>query len=276
MWARYLLRFDDLCPTMNWDIWNRIETILLDTGVKPLLAVVPDNRDNELMNSAPDAGFWDRVRGWQRNGWAIGLHGYQHIYEMREPVVGGVGNRSEFAGLPEKAQRYKLEQGLAIFAREGIRARLWIAPGHGSDDITLGLLKELKLGVVSDGLTVLPWRDARGLVRIPQQMWRFRRMPFGLWTVCMHHNHWAQQDLDGFERNTQRYRKAITSLEDVLLQYDTEPAPFLCDPLGRWPGESSWLSRGMGRIILWRTQRTLSGTGRGRAPQPSNEPGNTP
>ena len=78
--SRYLLRFDDACPTMNWGVWDAVETELLRHNTRPIVAVVPDNRDPKLMADAPRAEFWDRVRRWQSIGWAIGLHGYQHVY----------------------------------------------------------------------------------------------------------------------------------------------------------------------------------------------------
>src|SRR5688572_15384620 len=40
---QYLLRFDDICPTMNWRVWAEIESVLIQREIKPLLAVVPDN-----------------------------------------------------------------------------------------------------------------------------------------------------------------------------------------------------------------------------------------
>lgn len=46
--AKYLIRFDDFCPTMNWSVWSRIEAILLSEGIRPLVAIVPDNLDKKL------------------------------------------------------------------------------------------------------------------------------------------------------------------------------------------------------------------------------------
>src|SRR5262249_15450035 len=77
MEPKYLLRFDDICPTMNWGVWRSVEKILLDTDVKPILAVVPDNRDERLKVGNANEGFWEEVRGWQARSWTIGLHGYQ-------------------------------------------------------------------------------------------------------------------------------------------------------------------------------------------------------
>ena len=36
MTAQYLIRFDDICPTMNWAIWSRIEAVLLESLLQPL------------------------------------------------------------------------------------------------------------------------------------------------------------------------------------------------------------------------------------------------
>ena len=51
--ARFLLRFDDLCPTMNWAMWDAIEAHLVRMEVRPILAVVPDNRDPKLVAGPP-------------------------------------------------------------------------------------------------------------------------------------------------------------------------------------------------------------------------------
>ncbi|MGZ3443367.1 MAG: DUF2334 domain-containing protein, partial [Polyangia bacterium] len=92
--ARYLVRFDDICPGMNWPVWREIEKILVDADVKPLLAVVPSNEDAHLDVGPKEARFWDLVRGWQARGWTIGLHGYQHRYVTRQAGLVGLNERS--------------------------------------------------------------------------------------------------------------------------------------------------------------------------------------
>ena len=78
-----LLRFDDICPTMNWGTWDAGRGPDGPLGLRPILAVVPDNRDPKLVAGPPRADFWERVRGWQARGWTIALHGYQHLYVTR-------------------------------------------------------------------------------------------------------------------------------------------------------------------------------------------------
>ena len=212
MAARYLVRFDDICPGMNWSVWRDIEAILVEQQVKPMLAVVPDNADSNLDVAPKVEDFWPRVREWQARGWGIGLHGYQHRYVTREAGLIGINDRSEFAGLPAAEQQDKLERGLAIFRAQSVRADVWIAPAHSFDDATLEALHRLGVPAVSDGFFLTPHRDRRGLVWVPQQIWGFRYRPFGVWTVCYHHNAWTPADVRRFAADLRRRRQAARAL----------------------------------------------------------------
>ena len=119
----FILRFDDLCPTLNWSIWNPIEEFLVELGLKPILAVIPDNRDKGLVHGPPGENFWDRVQSWQKRGWTIGLHGYQHCYLTQDPGMYGRVGRSEFAGLPSEVQEIKLRNAIRIFHQHGVNPR---------------------------------------------------------------------------------------------------------------------------------------------------------
>lgn len=219
MSARYLLRFDDICPTMDWAAWDAIEALLREHGVRPLLAVVPDNRDPKLAVAPARADFWQRVRGWQSQGWTIALHGYQHRYVSADPGLMGINARSEFAGLPEAEQREKLAAGLAIFEAERVRADAWIAPAHAFDATTVRLLRELGIDTISDGFSPWPGRDRDGTLWVPQQLWRLRPMPFGVWTVCYHANGWTPTRIERFGAELARFAGRIASLEEVRARW---------------------------------------------------------
>jgi predicted deacetylase len=216
--ARFLIRFDDICPTMNWAVWEQIEPILTRYGIRPILAVVPDNQDPKLFVNTPRSDFWERVRGWQANGWAIALHGYQHVYETRHAGLVGINAFSEFAGLPYDVQRNKVERALSIFSRERVRADAWVAPAHAFDATTVRVLAECGIRVISDGFY---WRPLLrlGALWIPQQMWRFRSMPGGVWTICLHHNHFSPSAIQELEADIDRYRRNIVSLDVLISQY---------------------------------------------------------
>lgn len=214
--ARYLIRFDDICPTMNWGVWDRIETLLDLHGIKPIVAVVPDNQDAKLHAQQPNDAFWSRVRRWQDKGWTIGLHGHRHVYDTQDAGIVGLNAYSEFAGHARERQVRKLEAALDIMGRENVRPKLWAAPAHSFDAVTLDILKEHGLCVVSDGMYLRPVKDRTGIVWIPQQTWRFRSMPFGTWTVCCHHSLWGAGDIERFEDDLRRYREKIVAVDDIL------------------------------------------------------------
>src|SRR5256885_1384171 len=221
MTAKFLLRFDDLCPTMNWEGWRKLETVMIDEGVKPILSVMPDNQDVALNEGQANEHFWDHVRSWQARGWTIGLRGYQHLYVSNEAGIVGLNRYSEFAGLALEEQHSKLKRGLEIFAREGVRADVWVAPAHSFDHQTVKALVSLGLKTISDGLSLYPYRDSQGVFWIPQQLWRFRAAPFGVWTICIHPKEglWLKPDL--FRRRIREYRESITDLLAVQKMYMT-------------------------------------------------------
>jgi hypothetical protein len=211
MTAQYLVRFDDICPTMNWRVWDQLEPVLREHGVKPILAVVPDNRDPHLAVDSPRPDFWHRVRGWQAEGWTIALHGYQHLYTSADAGLMGLNGYSEFAGLPETAQRTKLSAALAVFREQGVNADAWVAPAHSFDATTVGLLRELGVGVISDGFYRRPVRRL-DCAWVPQQLWRFRPMPAGLWTVCLHHNGFDDATVRRFRVDMAAYAERIVPM----------------------------------------------------------------
>ena len=73
--AQYLLRFDDLCPTVSRNRWERFLPLIDEFGVRPILAIVPDNKDTALECSEPDTQFWARMRAMEATGATVALHG---------------------------------------------------------------------------------------------------------------------------------------------------------------------------------------------------------
>jgi len=212
----FILRFDDLCPTVNWDIWNRIEELLVEFDIKPILSVIPDNRDKALIVSRPGENFWAQVQSWQNRGWTMGMHGYQHRYLTRKAGMYGRSAVSEFAGLPYEVQEIKLHNALRIFNEHGLKPEVWVAPAHSFDANTIDILLRMGIRIINDGYALYPYADERGMVWIPQQVGRFRRLPIGIWTICFHFNRWNDDDLRRFRADLQRFRQHILSVGEVL------------------------------------------------------------
>jgi len=217
--AQYLIRIDDFCPTMNWRIWAEVEQLLLDFRIRPIVAVVPDNRDPNLMVCEANPSFWEEVRLWQSRGWSVGLHGYQHTYVTRDSGIVGINQFSEFSGSPYDEQSRKLRHALQIFQREGVTADIWVAPGHSFDHTTVRALSDLGINYISDGFFPLPGFDSFNVMWIPQQFWRFRNMPFGVWTVCLHLNRWSPNNVAQLRSQLERFADSITDCQSVATIY---------------------------------------------------------
>jgi hypothetical protein len=188
MKARYIIRLDDACPTMNFRNWTLLEGVLDSNNIKPIIGVIPHNEDDELRYYEQMPDFWDVVRSWQKKGYTIALHGYNHRYITSNAGMIPINNRSEFAGVPLPEQRCKIREGLGVFYKQGIDAEIFFAPSHSLDLNTLKAIRsESLINIISDGFAFNTYYE-NNFYWIPQQFWRFRKMPFGTWTVCIHPN----------------------------------------------------------------------------------------
>ena len=197
--AKYILRLDDASEKRDITKWDRIEKLCDKYDVKPLVAVIPDNKDPDFMDYPVDRSFWDRVREWEKKGWVIGLHGFNHIFETKEHGINPINNYSEFAGLPQEVQKEKIMSGIKIFESHGIDPKVFVAPAHTFDDNTLTALKEnTNIRIVSD-VPASSYFSYMGLTFVPQQTGKARRLPFKVVTLCYHPNSMKASDYDYLE-----------------------------------------------------------------------------
>jgi hypothetical protein len=216
--AQHLLRFDDLCPTMDRARWERFRGLIERFGVRPILAVIPDNCDPELDHNPPDPGFWEEMRALEAAGATIGLHGYHHLCTQAGRSMIPMHGRTEFAGASLKLQRGWIEAGLGMLRGQGLRPQVFVAPRHGLDQVTLRVLREEGIALVSDGFARRPFRDF-GMVWIPQQVWGPVEKESGLWTICLHSNSATDEDVAELEAFLERFRGQFTSVDRVLEEW---------------------------------------------------------
>ena len=76
-----LIRLDDIAENMNWDLMKKSELLFEKYRIKPVLGVIPENKDNELLAYPKNDDFWKQVRIWKNKGWEIAMHGYTHVYD---------------------------------------------------------------------------------------------------------------------------------------------------------------------------------------------------
>ena len=216
--AQYLLRFDDLCPTMDRARWERYLRLIQRFGLRPILAVVPENRDPDLECDSPDAGFWEGMRRLEAAGATIGLHGYQHLCETHGRSLIPLHAQTEFAGAEESTQREWIRNGLAILRAQGLSPRIWVAPRHGFDFSTLRGLRAEGIQTVSDGFAEAPFQ-AHGAMWIPQQLWEPVEKQSGVWTICLHSNSATEEQVQRLECFLERFPAQFTSVDRVLAEW---------------------------------------------------------
>jgi predicted deacetylase len=193
--ARFVIRLDDICPTMDHEKFARARAYFDKAGVRPLMGIVPDNHDPDLQIDAADPAFWEAMRSLRAKGWGISQHGYQHRIHTADRGLLGITPRSEFAGRSLDAQRGDLAAGQAILVGEGIGTDIFMAPFHSYDKNTLTALRMLNFSTLTDGYGIFPWRQS-GLTFVPQLFERSVHFGAGVYTMCLHLNNMAEAEID--------------------------------------------------------------------------------
>lgn len=219
--AQYLLRFDDLCPTQGREQWLRCLSLIEEFGIRPILAVVPDNHDPQLAVEPTNLEFWPQMQVLESAGASIALHGYHHLCRSSGRSLLPLHTQTEFSGVPESVQRDWIRAGLGILRGHGLNPKLWVAPRHGFDRATLRALRCEGIKVLSDGFARTPFVRG-GMIWIPQQLWApvFKRS--GLWTICLHPYSLSRADLLLLRNFLERHSSQFTSVDRVLAELQPE------------------------------------------------------
>ena len=216
--AQYLLRFDDLCPTIEHEHWLRYLPMIEEFGLKPILAVIPDNQDTEFNLSPPDPMFWPLMRAMEAEGATIALHGYRHLCASQGESLLSLHHHSEFAGVPDVTQQRWIREGLRILRGQGLNPTMFVAPRHGFDHATLRALRKEGIPLLSDGFARVPFTRG-GITWIPQQLWGPVKKSSGLWTICIHSNFTRAVQVDELRDFIRDHAAQFTSVDRVLEEF---------------------------------------------------------
>lgn len=144
--VEYCIRLDDACPQMNAEKWARIERILDKYKVRPIVGVIPENRDPDFVAVA-DENFWEKACEWQKKGWTIALHGLHHELHFHEPrgyYQLSHSSKTEWAGKSSTEQYEMLKQGYQILKGHGLTPTCFFAPCHTYDEATVEAIASMK------------------------------------------------------------------------------------------------------------------------------------
>jgi predicted deacetylase len=204
---------------MSRERWQRFLPMIEKFGIRPILAVIPDNRDPELEVDDTDPEFWGQMQAMEAAGATIGLHGYRHLCASQGRGLLPFHRKSEFAGVPEETQREWIHTGLDILRGHGLNPRIWVAPRHSFDGVTLRALKEEGIGLISDGLARAPFIRG-GLTWIPQQLWApEKKKKSGFWTILLHANTAPDVLVQQLEVFVGEYFAQFTSVDRVVDEF---------------------------------------------------------
>lgn len=218
--VKYLLRLDDACPFMDMEKWQRIEEMLDKYGVKPMVGIIPANTDPGTIINAENPEFWAKSRTWQKKGWAIALHGYDHRYisDKGKQGLNPMWCRSEFAGVSLEKQKQKIRDGLCILRENGIEPKYFFAPSHTFDNNTLiALREETKIRIISDTVATKPYRYGDFAI-IPQVGGHCMRIKVpGFWTFCLHPNMMTEENFKQTESFLRENNSMFISFDQIEL-----------------------------------------------------------
>ena len=209
-----LIRFDDIAPNMNWKMMDQCQDLLNDFNIKPVLGVIPNNKDNELLGFPKRENFWQIVKNWESNGWSIAMHGFNHLYhiETNKKDFFKYGGRSEFYGHSYENQLLKIREGIKIFEKNKIKIEIFFAPNHTYDNNTFRALKNSGINKIIDGYGIMPF-TFDDIKFVPQLFYKLYFLPYGIQSTQIHINNWTEKDFREFEYFIKKHEKKIINAD---------------------------------------------------------------
>lgn len=221
------IRMDDITPDMDWTKFLRFKELCNLYQVKPLIGVVPDNRDGLLQIDEAREDFWEYILDLQREGWVIAQHGSEHIYKTKRMGCFPLNRLSEFAGLSYEEQLASLKKGQAILNAHGIYTDIFMAPAHSYDRNTLKALKTLGFQKITDGFGKMPYvRKGMTYYPISYQQSSSLKKEDGYTTFVVHANTMDEADFARYEKLFASQRENLISYRDYM-QIEAKPRGIL-------------------------------------------------
>ncbi len=195
---KYIIRLDDACPNMNEENWNKMEKLLDKYNIKPIVGIIPANKDLEFNYGIIDK-FWQKYpQKWQKKGWIMALHGYHHKYDFPHSHL--KKKKTEYMGKSYTAQKKILAKGYKILKEKNIKATCFFAPNHSFDKLTIKACTDLKyFSFISDGYAFFPYKY-KGMLFLPSVFDTPHKISKnGIFTFVYHPNHITDNQLEYLE-----------------------------------------------------------------------------
>lgn len=219
---KILIRFDDICPTMDWHQWDKAKSMLDSVGAVALLGVIPDCKDPDLMIDTPREDFWEYIKNLQCKGYTIAMHGCYHVFDIRSKGLVTPKKQSEFAGHSYEVQYQRIKYGKSILSDHGIDTDVFFAPAHSYDRNTLRALSACGFRYISDGKSQKPYQ-LDGIICLPCRNSGAAKIGNKEYYTSVFHAHeWTwenkRRDYQAFENTIISYSQDIVSFEEYSSQ----------------------------------------------------------
>lgn len=194
-----LVRLDDICETMNFANFKRMTNLLDKYNIKPLLGIVPDNKDKKLCVEVVNSGYKEIIDECISKGYSIAMHGVYHVYDSTSKGLVTNRPKSEFSGKSYITQFELLKYGMDVLQQKGFSTDIFFAPGHSYDRTTIKALRNVGIRIVSDGRSLSSY-VRNGILFIPVRCFGTDIKPCkGITTLCFHTNTMSEHDFISFE-----------------------------------------------------------------------------
>ncbi len=211
------IRMDDITPDMDWNKFYAAKALLDQHQIKPLIGVVPINKDQKLAIESPKEEFWSMVSQLQKEGWSVALHGYHHLYTTDKSGLFPLNDFSEFAGVALATQTKMIMRGKQVLEEYGISVEQFMAPGHTYDGNTIEALKQCGIMKMTDGFGSYPycWKGI-SFYPISFHLERSIAKKNGFTTMVLHTNTMTADDFKRMETLLQEHEKDFISYQEYL------------------------------------------------------------
>ena len=205
----YIIRLDDACPEMNLDKWIRVEGILDQYQIRPIVGIIPDSFDKSF-NWPEHSDFWTETAArYVKKGWTIAQHGCHHFYQEH--------TKSEFTGLCYEKQEALIRKGYEIMRSKGIIPTCFFAPAHSFDAITIDVCRDTGyFAFISDGMALFPYQY-RDMLFVPVMFGAPHAIfPVGVFTFCLHPNTMGDHQFARLEAFIAKHKEKFFDVGHIL------------------------------------------------------------
>lgn len=216
---KFIIRLDDACEDMCEEKWSKVEHLLDKYKIKPIVGIIPENKDKSFNYKKID-DFWNKYAlKWQKKGWIIAQHGLNHKYHYY--ISGKKKIRTEFFGLDYDTQYNMLAKGYKILKENNITPTCFFAPNHTFDKNTIKACKTLNcFKFISDGIAQYPFKYNE-MLHFPNIFdTPHKILNNGIYTFVFHPNNITDENLINLEKFIIKYNNCFDiNLDEIIKKY---------------------------------------------------------